>query len=93
MQFVLNDQVRRQERFGERLPSGVGVTRAEEAAILGIAVGTLHLTEQLSGLPFPRKARELIDRRDQEGRQAAIDGFIDRNDRQRRRRRKIRNPD
>jgi hypothetical protein len=51
---------------------------------LGIAVGPLYLTEQLAGLAFPRKASELIDRRNQEGRQAAVDGFVDRNNRQRR---------
>ena len=93
MQFVLNDQVRRQERLGQRLPSGVGVARAIEAPILGIAVGALHLTEQLARLAFPRKAGELIDGRNQEGWQAAINGFIDRNNRQRRARRRIRNPD
>ena len=59
MQFILNDQVRRQERFGQRLPGGIGVARAIEPA----RVGALHLTEQLARLAFPRKAGELIDGR------------------------------
>ena len=78
MQFVLNDQVRRQERFGQRLPGGVGVARAIEPA----RVGALHLTEQLARLAFPRKAGELIDGCNQERRQAAINGFIDGDNRQ-----------
>ena len=64
MQFVLNDQVRRKERFGQRLPGGVGVTRAIEAAIFWIAVGALNLAEQLACLALPGQAGKLIDRRD-----------------------------
>jgi hypothetical protein len=51
---------------------------------LWIAISALHLAEQLAGLTFPRKAGELIDGRDEEGGQAAINRFIDCNNRQRR---------
>src|ERR1019366_9635481 len=82
MQFVLNDQVRREERFRQRLPRGVGIAWAIEPATHGIAVGTLHLTEQLTRLAFPRKAGELIDGCNQERRQAPIDRLIDSDNRQ-----------
>ncbi|MBW6524955.1 hypothetical protein KZ810_15765 [Sphingomonas sp. RHCKR47] len=41
------------------------------------------MAEERAGLPDPGQCRELVDRRDQEGGQAAVDRLVDGDDRQR----------
>ena len=60
---------------------------AASAARLGSAVEAvwcraLDVTEEGAGAALPRHVGELVDRRDHEGRQAAIDFLVDDDDRQ-----------
>ena len=78
MQLVLDDQVGRRQRRGQRA-SSVPVAGAVEA-VLVVAVGTAEEGADLAG---PGHGGELVDRGDQEAGQAAIDRLVDRQDRQR----------
>ena len=79
MQFVLDDQVRRQQAAArQRLPR-VRVARAVEAVL----VVALDAAEERAHLAGPRHGRELVHRGDHEAGQPAVDRLIDGQDRQR----------
>ena len=78
MQLVLDDQVGRWQRPGERR-SLLRLGGAEEAVGV-IAVGA---AEQRTGRPEPGQRRELVDSGDQERRQPPVQRLVDGDDRQR----------
>src|SRR5579885_1365334 len=85
MELVLNDQVRRAQRavrFG--MGCGQGARRAVQIAILQVrraeavtAALFLDLTKEHLRRAIPGHLGKFVYRRDQQGRQAAIDLFID----------------
>ena len=81
MQLVLDDEIGRIERPAvvelAALPRFCGAIEAD--ALLE----SVDMTEERAGLADPGQARELVDGRDQEGRQAPVDRLIDGQDRQR----------
>ena len=78
VQLVLDDQIRRLQRGRERAPPVLLAGAVE--SVLVVAVGT---TEEGPDLAGPGHGRELVDRGDQEARQAAIDRLVDGQNRQR----------
>ena len=81
MQFVLHDQVRRQQPLGQLLGLrwwDSAIHGAEEAT----TIARMDAAEEGGGLAPPRQHGELVHRRDDEGRQLAIDLLIDEQDRQ-----------
>ena len=73
MQLVLDDEVRRRQRTVEALFLAC-IRRAVEA----LRIAALGAAEQLAGARLPRQGGELIDRGDEEGRQAAVNRLIHR---------------
>ena len=74
VQLILDDQVRRWQPPPEG-PSGICA-----GAIESLVVVALDASEEGAGLAGPGQAGKLIDRGDQQARQAAIDGFVHRQD-------------
>ena len=79
VQFVLDDQVGRQQPSAGQRVAPAGLARAIEAVL----VVPLDAAEERPDLAGPGHGRELVHRGDQEARQPAIDRLIDRQDRQR----------
>ena len=78
MQLVLDDEVGRRQRRGEaRAPARLG------GAVEAVRVVPVGAAEQRAGLPDPRERRELVDGRDQEGREPPVDRLVHGDDRQR----------
>ena len=74
MQFVLNDQRRRIELpaiFEQPAPARLG--SAEET---DTRLEPIDIAEECTGFTLPREARKLVNGRNEEGRQPAIDRLV-----------------
>ena len=81
MQLVLDDEIGRIER--PAVVERAALPRLGGAVEADAFVEPVDVAEEGAGLADPGQARELVDGRDQEGRQAPIDRLVDGQDRQR----------
>ena len=79
MELILNDQIRRGELIGWKTISGQRIAGTVETVFIVAS----NAAEKLSNAAGPRHRRKLIHRGNHETRQPAIDGFVDRKNRQR----------